>query len=339
MKNIIRFFAVMLSMLFLVPCAMPVASYAETTANEDMSVIKTEAYTAVVPKNGIVVSSGPEQFTQTSRLLESTSFPNDDAIVEFDYATTLHEMYNHVLQNNMDITQAQAMDIAKSLTQKIRAANNAAISGNVKGMDYITTADGTTIIDLGRIYDGKLTDSYQAKYVPDSRTTIISEGWSVNPYRKKSSLMCNHVIRWNGLDLYKSSDSGTMIFSRDITVSAGIGFENSGGLSASDALKFGLRVTASGTVTSKISKGFTLNVAAWTKHVMRPYIYYYIDEYEGTYRYYCYNYYDQRYFYVTETRTAENKYDIEKGVRSWTRVNVAHDYNLPSPIPPADWEW
>ncbi|MEE0680611.1 MAG: hypothetical protein ACLVML_07150 [Candidatus Gastranaerophilaceae bacterium] len=157
MKNIRRFFAVMLSMLFLVPCAMPVVAYAETTANEDMSVIKTEAYTAVVPKNGIVVSSGPEQFTQTSRLLESTSFPNDDAIVEFDYATTLHEMYNHVLQNNMDITQAQAMDIAQSLTQKIRAANNAAISGNVKGMDYITTADGTTIIDLGRIYDGKLT--------------------------------------------------------------------------------------------------------------------------------------------------------------------------------------
>lgn len=60
----------MLSMLFLVPCAMPVAAYAETTANEDMSVIKTEAYTAVVPKNGIVVSSGPEQFTQTSRLLD-----------------------------------------------------------------------------------------------------------------------------------------------------------------------------------------------------------------------------------------------------------------------------
>lgn len=73
-------------------------------------------------------------------------------------ATTLHEMYNHVLQNNKDITQAQAMDIAQSLTQKIRAANNAAISGNVKGMDYITTADGTAIIDLGRIYDGKLTD-------------------------------------------------------------------------------------------------------------------------------------------------------------------------------------
>lgn len=124
-----------------------------------------------------------------------------------------------------------------------------------------------------------------------------------------------------------------------VTISKSLGFNASGTLTASDALKFGLTVTGSYTKSQSINQGFTLNVPGWTKTVVRPYIYYYVDDYIGVYRYYCYNNYEQTYFYVTETRTATNSYDIEASIRTWSRTNTAQNPDATSPVPPTDWEW
>lgn len=94
-----------------------------------------------------------------------------------------------------------------------------------------------------------------------------------------------------------------------------IGFSSTGELSAFDCAKFGLTVTTSRTATSSLEKGFSLDVKVWTKRCVRPYIYYYVDNYEGTYQYYCYNYLNKEYFHMYETRTAENSYDIESSHR------------------------
>ena len=300
---------------------------------EKMTIV-TDMYTATVPSDAVIICEG--ETTQVSEPLMTTTFSNDSAVVEFDYDATLAEMYAHVLENNADLSETQDKEIAEELTKRIQAANELATNDN--SSNRMANGD-TTIVDLGCISEGKLVDLPSARYVPDSRTSIISEGWSVNPHVDKSTLWSQYVIEWNGLDLYKSPDSGSISFNDEITATVNVGFEGTAGLTKSDALKFGLKVTASGSVTSKISKGFTLNVSAWTKHMLRPYIYYYVDQYQGTYRYYCYNAYEQRYFYVYETRTAENRYNIEKGVRSWVRVNSDHNSSAASPIPPTGWEW
>lgn len=346
MKKLFRQWSMLLVVALIMQLvAIPALAVDENTEKRnDMTVndgsaeretIVTEMYTANVPANAVIVYEG--ESTQASQALETTTFSNESAIVAFDYETTLDEMYTHVLQNNTDLSTTQAMEIAKELTNRIKAANELATK---EGSSNKMMGNSTNVVDLGCILDGELVYAPSSKqYIPDSRTSIISEGWSVNPHVAKSTLWSRYVIEWNGLDLYKSSDSGSMTFNKDVSTSINIGFEGNADFTKADALKFGLKVTASGSVTSTISKGYTLNVAAWTKHMVRPYIYYYVDEYEGTYRYYCYNSYEKRYFYVTEKRTAQNQYNTEKGIRSWTRVNTAHNPNARSPEPPKDWEW
>ena len=301
--------------------------------------ITTDDYIAVVPKGGIVEYSSDNKNLCADEVLKTTTYSNEDSIVPFDYQATVREMYEYVLKTNADMDPSSAMEIAQKLAANIEAARNASIYGNMRGITSYVTETGATVVDLGCIQDGKLVPSDALRYVPDSRTRIISEGWSVNPHVDSSVLNCRYVVPWNGLDLYKSSDSGSMTFSSEISTSQTVGFSASGGINAYDAVEFGLTVTGSQTVTAKISKGYTLNVSAWKKHMLRPYIYYYVDTYKGTYRYYCHNFFDDHYFYVYEDRSAVNKYDIEHGVRSWVRENTAHNPNATSPIPPTNWEW
>lgn len=301
--------------------------------------ITTDDYTAIVPNGGEVVYSSSSENFSTDEALKTTTYSNEDSIVPFDYQATVAEMYEYILETHVDMEPLSAMEIAQELTSNIEAARNAAIYDNAKSTASFVTESGAVIIDLGCIRDGKLVSSEPTRYVPDSRTRIISEGWSVNPHVDTSVLHCRYVVPWNGLDLYKSSDGGSMTFSNEISTSQTVGFSASGGLSAYDAAEFGLTVTSSGTVTAKIYAGLTLNVSAWKKHMLRPYIYYYNDTYKGTYQYYCHNFFDDHYFYVYENRSAENKYDIEHGRRAWVRENTAHDPNAVSPIPPTNWEW
>ena len=290
--------------------AADTVSVPETEAGKTVTV--TDMYTAEIPANAVIVCEG--ETTEVSQPLETTTFSNESAVVEFDYDATLNDMYTHVLQNNTDLSEVQAMEVAEELTKRIQAANELAVNGNNKNRK---AEGGTTVVDLGCISDGKLIDAPSAKYVPDYKTSIIRERWSVEPHLEKSTLWSRYTIEWNGLDLYKSSDPGVMTFDKAISISTSIGFEGSANFTPSDATKFGLKVTASGTVTSTIAKGYSYNVGAWTKHMVRPYIY----------------------FYVTELRTAENRYNIEKGIRSWVRVNETHNVNAKSPVPPTDWEW
>ena len=301
--------------------------------------ITTDDYTAIVPKGGVVEYQSDDRDAYADQILETTTYSNEDAIVPFDYKATVEVMYENILKTHADMEPSTAMKIAKELASNIEAARNAAIYGDANGTAQYPADSGAIVIELGCIRDGKLVNYEPMRYVPDSRTSILSQGWSVNPHLNSSVLFCRYHIPWNGLDLYKSSDSGSMTFSSEISVSKTVGFSASGGISALEAASFGLTVTESSTVTAKIGIGYTHNVSAWKKHMMRPYIYYYNDTYTGTYQYYCYNYFEDRYFYVYEDRSAENKYDIEHSIRSWVRENKDQDPNATSPIPPTGWEW
>ena len=344
MKKVLSFLLTLVMCVSIMPSIASASSEAGSVREEydpktGYTTITTDDYTAIVPKGGEVVYPSSSGSFSTNEVLKTTTYSSEDSIVPFDYQATVAEMYEYVLKTNADMDQASALEIAQKLATNIEAARNASIYGDMRGVTSYVTETGATVVDLGCIRDGKLVSSNPLRYIPDSSTTIISEGWSVNPHVDTSVLNCTYVVPWEGLDLYKSSDSGSLSFSSEISVSQTIGFSASGGISAYDAAKFGLTVTSSNTITAKINKGFTLNVSAWKIHMLRPYIYFYIDTYKGTYEYYCHNLHDDHYFYVTENRSAENKYDIEQAVRSWVRENTAHNPNASSPVPPTNWEW
>ena len=307
-------------------------SYKKVTVDpgSGYSIVETEDYTAVLPKGGRVVSYGSNECS--SEMLEETTYSRDEYIVEFDRAGTEQEMYEHLVSVHPELSSDAARSIAIQPTDNIEKAQEAMLLGNEK-------SGVPTIINLGKIVDGKLVMDEPKTPVLDQYTSIISEGWYVTPHLEKHQLWCDYIQRWEGLDLYQSSDSGTYSFTEEVSVSVNVGFNASGGLKASEALSFGLAVSAAQTVTSKITRGYTLNVGAWKKHVVRPYIYSYDDLYSGVYRYYCYNVYDNSYFYIPEQREAVNKYEVEHSIRSWVRENTAHNPNASSPIPPLKWEW
>ena len=176
--------------------------------------ITTDDYIAVVPKGGIVEYSPDNKNLCADEVLKTTTYSNKDSIVPFDYQATVREMYEYVLKTNADMDPSSAMEIAQKLAANIEAARNASIYGNMRGITSYVTETGATVVDLGCIQDGKLVPSDALRYVPDSRTRIISEGWSVNPHVDSSVLNCRYVVPWNGLDLYKSSDSGSMCIRR-----------------------------------------------------------------------------------------------------------------------------
>lgn len=275
-------------------------------------------------------------------IISSTSYTAEEAgaIVPFDYEKTFDELYAHIQENNSDITPEQAYEIAQKLTDNIAAIENNIQTQSCSAQTLqADNTDNKVIIPLGRIVDGELSQTTTFAPIMDSYTRIVSEGWSVNPHIAQHTLWSNFLISWDSLDLYKSHVGGTYTQAVTKTTEKQIGFSSTGELSASDCAKFGLSVTASATVSSTLQKGFTINVDAWTKMCVRPYIYYYVDNYEGTYRYYCYRALDKEYFYIYENRTAENTYDIERSYRVWTRVNVNHDTSAVSPVPPSEWEW
>lgn len=285
----------------------------------------------------VVAAEGDEIFKNS--IISSTSYTAEEAgaIVPFDYEKTFDELYTHIQENNSDISPEKAYEIAQELTDNIATIENGLQTQSYSAQAF--QADNKVIIPLGRIIDGELSQTTTYAPIMDSYTSIVSEGWSVNPHIAQHTLWSNYLISWDSLDLYKSHVGGIYTQAQTKTTQVQIGFSSTGELSASDCAKFGLTVTASGTATSSLQKGFTINVGAWTKMCVRPYIYYYIDNYEGTYRYYCYRALDKEYFYIYENRTAQNSYDIERSYRVWTRVNEKHDQNAVSPVPPSEWEW
>jgi len=319
------------------------ASVRDITANNGYKTVITKDYTVTIPENEdyekVVIGFDDDDDSCCAELLESTSYSYEDYIVPFDREETYLEMFRYVQATNPMLDDETVRAIANELTNRIEQVENQLTANKASGLEFSKTEDGATIIPLGRIQDGKLVDAENTRYVPDSRTTIISEGWYVNPHLDTHQMWVKYVQTWHGLDMYKSSVPGFMTFSSAVSVSENIGYTNSGGITDEQASQFGLTVTSTQTVTSKIPAGYVLNVNAWTKHLLRPYIYSYDDTYTGVYRYYCHNFFENTYFYVTEDRSAVNKYDTERSIRAWTRVNSSHNPNATSPTPPTNWEW
>jgi hypothetical protein len=287
--------------------------------------------------------------TDNAEVLKVTNYTASEAgaIVKFDKVKVTNEMYAHVLENNKGIDKNKALKIAQQLAINFEAADINAKNSNVKSNEK-------KIVSLGQVVDGQLKPVVQDKtlstlsneavvqpmtYIPDSYTSIISQGWTVNPYTKSHTLWVQYRISWDGLDLYKVNTAGQYMQSTSSSTSVSVGFQGTADFPSTVAGTFGLQVTANHTATQTISSGFVLNVSAWHKTMIRPYVYYYNDTYEGTYRYYVYNNLSQIYSYVYETRTAVNSYDIEKATRVWDRVNSTQSLTATSPVPPSSWEW
>ena len=288
-------------------------------------------------------SAATEESPTITSVLSSTEYTAEEAgaIVPFDYDGTYDELYTHVQENNPSLSQDQIQKIAQALTDNI-----AEVESNLQANAYTTRSsqgNGQVIIPLGRIVDGELSQIETRTPILDSYSGIVSEGWSINPHVARSETKVIFQKFWEGLDNYQANTVGHYKQEAERKVEVKVGFQTGGeastSLSRTDCAKFNLSVTASATCTSIIRKGFSFDVQPWHKVCIRPYIYYNVDDYSGRYRYYCYNYLEQAYFYVYEDRTAKDTYLVESNYRTWSRENVKRDPHATVPIPPDQWEW
>lgn len=164
-------------------------SYKKVTVDpgSGYSIVETEDYTAVLPKGGRVVSYGSNECS--SEMLEETTYSRDEYIVEFDRAGTEQEMYEHLVSVHPELSSDAARSIAIQLTDNIEKAQEAMLLGNEK-------SGVPTIINLGKIVDGKLVMDEPKTPVLDQYTSIISEGWYVTPHLEKHQLWCDYIQRW-----------------------------------------------------------------------------------------------------------------------------------------------
>lgn len=125
----------------------------------------------------------------------------------------------------------------------------------------------------------------------------------------------------------------------ELTASLQLGWSATGGLTKAVAEKFGISVTPTTNIVSKLSTGVEITAAPWTKTMMRPYIYFYADTYTGVRGYHCFNTATGEYFYETEEVYGQDKNLVEYGIRTWTRENSDKALDIATPVPPENWEW
>lgn len=212
----------------------------------------------------------------------ATTAEEAGAVVEFNRDEVESELVAHLISNNPSMSNEEALSVASRLADNIENAESVAqdnVQESISSRAMSTTSGNQVIVPIGKVEDNAFVEAdpnatidfpgdtgiVSFSYVPDSHTSIISEGWSVNPYRKASTLWVQYTTAWYGLDQYKTPVGGTYYQRQDVTVSKSLGFNANGELRASDALKFGLTVTGSYTKSQSLYQGFTLNVPGWTK--------------------------------------------------------------------------
>lgn len=251
--------------------------------------------------------------------------------------TTLQELFNCIRANNPDISEDTAMEIALSMLEKSMLSTENAYSSS-SHMPTSSSDSGRTIICLGKIVDGELAaGTVDTCDLGNDYWSVLSEGWLETPHIVNTIYDRDYPSTWVTADNYRSS--GLLEIYAEVSLEASVTekYEGSLSLSKNDALKFGLTVSNTKTITAQITAGTKLTAPAWTIVSMRPYVHFRTDYYEGTYQYYCYDGLTNQYFYITDVRNSNNTSVIEYGIQTWSRENTAHNSYAVSPIPPTSW--
>lgn len=186
-------------------CVVPTVSFAESEsyiikkeydAKTGCTTITTDDYVAVVPEGGLVIYDSDKSNTYAEQIIETKEYSYKDYIVPFDYDSTVNMAYQHLSSTYPDMDLNSAMENAQQLAKNMEVANEFLTNGDMKDINSVATKteSGALVFDLGCIRDGKLVSSGQKTYVPDSRTTIVSEGWKTNPHLEKEQRLVDILL-------------------------------------------------------------------------------------------------------------------------------------------------
>lgn len=243
----------------------------------------------------------------------------DTANYAFDSNSTVQVLYQHLLENNNDLSEADAMNIALQLITKTEEIIR---SGDIQ--------NGSATYSLGQVVDGTLAENYtnsRASIPP--YTSIISHGWATTPSQVDQDIQYTKSA-WAYADNYNGSIPVEKNYHASLTISETETY--SGSLTAAQAIEFGLTVTNTKTHTFEFKNDTKVSIPAWTKWGVRLSIEMEVRKYSGIYGYHCFNADTNEYFYMTEERTGINKKYISGGEQYGTIVN--HSRVITNPTPP-----
>lgn len=281
----------------------------------------------------ISVSNGTIEVCE--EVIETATYPIVQDASTYDYETSEHLLFTHILQNNSGVTEEKALKMAHQLIEKTREINESITSTQTDQSVDEVSLEG--IYYLGRIVNGEIvegTSTYTTGY-----DQMIPGDWISEPTRTKHSLSVLYTKAWLCCDSYKSSTGTTITSTSELSVSLQLGWTATGGLTKSLAESFDIDVTPTSNSTSSVSVGFELKADPWTKTAVRPYIYYYMDTYSGVRGFHCFNSITGEYYYMTAEVYGQDINLHELGIRTWTRTNDTKNSALTSPALPEEWEW
>ena len=292
----------------------------------------------------------------SDQLLESITYTNnvEEYIVEFNREEMYGIFYDHVAKNIPELSNDEKVRLANELLDSAKNARESALEQSMLIRTTKFYVSNPVPISIGKIVDGKLmtgdlsfenmgidsdanlTSADPGRYWnPDSRTTIISHGFSITPYLSSGESWVTHATSWRGVDRYKLENGAYWTNDSNLSVSKQMGY--TGSLLASDASDYGLTVTPTTTQTMTIPLGETFLIPAWTNKQVRPYISWWQNKYTAQYEYYAYNSSTQTYFYHRVNLSATNVNYISKDKQFWSAENTSKNPNATSPQPPSGW--
>jgi len=291
--------------------------------------------------------------------IEETSFY--ESIVPFDRSEMYYVFYCSISENNSELNESEIISLANELVDAAALAREQELQSsfsqqNSSAIQPVSISMQTESVSLGRIIDGKLiaesqnddivaanndspefslmaTIPYSEYITLDSRTSIISHGFSVNPYQT-SKVQWMTYGNWQGISQYTSSNYGAWYSPGDHSISKTLGY--TGTLYASDARSNGLSAASSNTTyTQTVTTSDNFQINPWTAKYIRPIILWYLASYSAKYQFYCYNSYDNSYSYKTVTLTGENStYDTRRN-QAWVKVNTSQSTSASLPSLPS----
>lgn len=172
----------------------------------------------------------------------------------------------------------------------------------------------------------------------------VSEEWITDPYKYESTKYVTYRTSWLSMDNFNSSVASEFGQSKSIETTKSIGFEGSSELTASEAAKFGLKVTGSYTEKVSFTCSESYSIPAYTYWGKRTYIKWTEDKYKGelrtTYMIPDYSGLGNNYYYTEDTwEDATNSYVRDNGVKTFTDYNSNHDSTSSHEDPPEGWPW
>lgn len=288
--------------------------------------------------NVFASENGTGEYTIAQQVNRSSGNTEKD---EFDYIAASKTIESILRQNKKNLTEEEINKMVAQLINNIHKINQEYLTA--ESGELLSSSSGGTcrVYYLGTINEDGTIQGKPELVNPNvvGYDQIIPAGWVKEPKLISSTRDVKCTDAWYGADSYTSDVESEFNVEAAVSVTLNYGWQNSGGLTETDAKKAGITTTASGSISSTLKAGVIIYAKPWHITMMRPYIIYYNDVYEGTYAYHCHNTTTGAYYYKTYELSGIDRYYTQAGIKTWSKENTDRNENAPVPEPPVEWQW